>query len=433
MVREPVPRASYTTGSLRVRTLNNQLRYGGSYCSDSSNTFATVIQYTAGESGTSAVTSSGHGAASSVTAVTGGARDILLLARLPATFTICSVSRYENATHSDNTVLGVLSSWLANWYHGHFAGTAGVFAYSPPPGPGPDCLVEACIGGLCFVRLCDAVTSSEAPGACAAWGGHLASIKTAAQLQAVHKSLMSFVMPDPHAGGWLGASNYEGGSPWVWDDGSALDYTLLQYASPSQGVIYAYPSGVLYISATSSTVAAKYPICSKASQASLLPPTDWMVMCGQNAGEGLVLANGVPAGDGALGQGGFDLVVNNPLSWTTPDADSFKGSAWSVSEVAIWGRALTRAEMEAVSAHLLLTLAEGRDIPFAAAMCPGGVGSSRLHFTPATLRSLSLHPLSCPPSLERERTGKIGWLTILCALRPKRFNLRTCSGRVSRL
>jgi hypothetical protein len=74
---------------------------------------------------------------------------------------------------------------------------------------------------------------------------------------------MSFVMPDPHAGGWLGASNYEGGSPWVWDDGSALDYTLLQYASPSQGVIYAYPSGVLYISATSSTVAAKYPICSK--------------------------------------------------------------------------------------------------------------------------------------------------------------------------
>jgi len=64
-------------------------------------------------------------------------------------------------------------------------------------------------------------------------------------------------------------------------------------------------------------------------------------------------------------------------SRTANDSSVLVGSAWGVSEVAVWDRALTRAEIEAVSAYLLRTLAEGRDAPFSASMCPGGVGSSR--------------------------------------------------------
>ena len=104
-----------------------------------------------------------------------------MLARLPATFTICSVSRYQTAADSDNSVLGALSPRPARqqggvglgWYHGHAEGTAGVFWYEKTLDVynfgGAPCGVEKCVASECFVRLCDKTTSLDARGACAAW------------------------------------------------------------------------------------------------------------------------------------------------------------------------------------------------------------------------------------------------------------------------
>ena len=68
-----LPRASYSTGSLLVRIpVTNSFGINGPSCDNSDRiAYAKVLQYTAGESSTSVVTTSGHGAASSVAAVTG--------------------------------------------------------------------------------------------------------------------------------------------------------------------------------------------------------------------------------------------------------------------------------------------------------------------------------------------------------------------------
>ncbi|KAJ1472220.1 hypothetical protein T484DRAFT_1841187 [Baffinella frigidus] len=231
MVHVKVPRAAYSTGSLLVQmsthSMGSQYEYS---CSGAGYAHINILRYKAGESSASAVTSSGHGAASSVAAVTGGARHALLLATLPATFTICSVSRYESATHSNNSVLGALAAGDA-WYHGHSESTAGVSSYTPSGGAVVACGVEICVAGVCFARLCDA------------------------------------------------------------NDGSSIDFTLL--GNPdfvnawSSGLLYfyIYPNDPkLYLAVTTSTDMAKTPICSKASTAPVLLATDWLVMCGQNAG-----------------------------------------------------------------------------------------------------------------------------------------------------
>jgi len=84
------------------------------------------------------------------------------------------------------------------------------------------------------------------------------------------------------------------------------------------------------------------------SQGSVSPNTDWVVMCGTNAGSQLKLANGVDVGTAAGGRGDVSLFVNGGLY------DQY--SDFAIAEVAVWPRGLTSAEMHRVSEHLMSRL-----------------------------------------------------------------------------
>ena len=76
------------------------------------------------------------------------------------------------------------------------------------------------------------------------------------------------------------------------------------------------------------------------------PVTDWVVMCGTNAGSQLKLVNGVNKGTADGGQGGVRLWVNG--------GDYMPGeSNFAIAEVMVWDRGLTSEEMYGVSGHLL--------------------------------------------------------------------------------
>merc|ERR1712087_118128 len=89
------------------------------------------------------------------------------------------------------------------------------------------------------------------------------------------------------------------------------------------------------------------------------PVTDWLVMCGTNAGSQLKLANGVDVGTENGGAGGVSLKVNDG-NW--PE----EKSNFAIAEVVVWDRGLTCEEMTDVSAHLTekfhLLKAEGRHV-----------------------------------------------------------------------
>jgi len=76
------------------------------------------------------------------------------------------------------------------------------------------------------------------------------------------------------------------------------------------------------------------------------PDTDWVVMCGSNAGSELKLANGVDVGIATGGIGGVSLFVN---------AGRFPSekSDFAIAEVVVWPRGLTDVEMRGVSEHLM--------------------------------------------------------------------------------
>ena len=76
------------------------------------------------------------------------------------------------------------------------------------------------------------------------------------------------------------------------------------------------------------------------------PDTDWVVMCGTNAGSQLKLVNGVDVGTATGGTGGTSLFVNGGYYRL------FK-SEFAIAEVAVWPRGLTSAEMRRVSDHLM--------------------------------------------------------------------------------
>ena len=77
------------------------------------------------------------------------------------------------------------------------------------------------------------------------------------------------------------------------------------------------------------------------------PVTNWVVMCGTNAGSELKLVNGVDKGTGPGGQGGTDLLVNGGFN------DPNERSDFAIAEVMVWDRGLTGEEMYEVSDHLL--------------------------------------------------------------------------------
>ena len=82
-----------------------------------------------------------------------------------------------------------------------------------------------------------------------------------------------------------------------------------------------------------------------ATQNNVSPNTDWVVMCGRNAGSQLTLVNGVDVGTEEGGLGGVSLFVN---AGTYDEKSNF-----AIAEVVVWPRGLTDVEMRGVSEHLM--------------------------------------------------------------------------------
>jgi len=91
---------------------------------------------------------------------------------------------------------------------------------------------------------------------------------------------------------------------------------------------------------------AYYGVWKTAVQHNVSPNTDWVVMCGSNAGSQLLL-NGVDVGTAAGGTGGVSLFVNGGPS------HGHKKSNFAIAEVVVWPRGLTDDEMRGVSEHLI--------------------------------------------------------------------------------
>ena len=83
-----------------------------------------------------------------------------------------------------------------------------------------------------------------------------------------------------------------------------------------------------------------------AKQNHVSPDTDWVVMCGKNAGSQLKLLNGVDVGTAAGGNGDLSLFV---IAGARPS----ETSDFAIAEVVVWPRGLTSAEMHRASEHLM--------------------------------------------------------------------------------
>ena len=85
----------------------------------------------------------------------------------------------------------------------------------------------------------------------------------------------------------------------------------------------------------------------KWGQTNVSPNTDWVVMCGTNAGSQMTLVNGVDVGTiKAGGTGGVSLFVNNGWYGAVQESD------FAIAEVVVWPRGLTDDEMRGVSEHI---------------------------------------------------------------------------------
>ena len=83
---------------------------------------------------------------------------------------------------------------------------------------------------------------------------------------------------------------------------------------------------------------------------STIPPDDWVVMCGTNAGSHLKLANGISVGiQAVLGVGDVSLRVNEGFY-------PHETSDFAIAEIVVWDRGLTSDEMHQVSEHLMDSL-----------------------------------------------------------------------------
>mmetsp|Transcript_27236 Transcript_27236/g.62083 ORF Transcript_27236/g.62083 Transcript_27236/m.62083 type:complete len:1765 (-) Transcript_27236:163-5457(-) len=76
------------------------------------------------------------------------------------------------------------------------------------------------------------------------------------------------------------------------------------------------------------------------------PITDWVVMCGTNAGSQLKLVNGVSKGTADDGQGGVSLWVNGRGNYG-------ESSDFAIAEVMVWDGGLTSEEMYSASNYLV--------------------------------------------------------------------------------
>ena len=81
------------------------------------------------------------------------------------------------------------------------------------------------------------------------------------------------------------------------------------------------------------------------------PLTDWVFMCGTNAGSQLTLVNGVDKGTADGGPGDVKLWVNGGTA--TGCCYVVETSDFAIAELMVWDRGLTSEEMYGVSGHLL--------------------------------------------------------------------------------
>ena len=76
------------------------------------------------------------------------------------------------------------------------------------------------------------------------------------------------------------------------------------------------------------------------------PDTDWVAMCGTNAGSQLKLVNGVDVGTSDSGSGGTSLWINGGQYASSQSSD------FAIAELIVWPRGLASAEMYAAASHL---------------------------------------------------------------------------------
>merc|ERR1719424_552167 len=91
---------------------------------------------------------------------------------------------------------------------------------------------------------------------------------------------------------------------------------------------------------------ANYEGWKTARQNNVSPNTDWVVMCGSNAGSQLKLVNGRDVGTATGGPGDQSLFVN---AGRYPDSKS----DFAIAELVVWPRGLTDEEMRRASDHLI--------------------------------------------------------------------------------
>ena len=82
------------------------------------------------------------------------------------------------------------------------------------------------------------------------------------------------------------------------------------------------------------------------TQDNVSPDTDWVVMCGTNAGSQLKLVNGVDVGTETGGTGDQSLFVNAGFA-------ANEKSNFAIAELIVWPRGLTDEEMRRASNHLI--------------------------------------------------------------------------------
>ena len=83
-----------------------------------------------------------------------------------------------------------------------------------------------------------------------------------------------------------------------------------------------------------------------AHQNNVSPDTNWVVMCGSNAGSQLKLVNGVDVGT-AVGGGGDQSLFVNAGKYSNHVSD------FAIAELVVWPRGLTDEEMRRASDHLI--------------------------------------------------------------------------------
>ena len=83
------------------------------------------------------------------------------------------------------------------------------------------------------------------------------------------------------------------------------------------------------------------------SQGNVSPNTDWVVMCGTNAGSQLKLVNGVSVGGTSTGGTGRVSLFVNAGTYGNEKSD------FAIAELVVWPRGLTDEEMRRASDHLI--------------------------------------------------------------------------------